>query len=41
VVQEAFEGRSSLNLGKVRVDLKQFSAADKWRTALLKKRIEG
>jgi ABC-type uncharacterized transport system substrate-binding protein len=41
VVQEAFEGRSSLNLGKVRVDLKQFSAADKWRTALLNARTDG
>jgi len=41
VVHEAFGGRSQLDLGKVRVELKQFSLVDKWREALLNAKAEG
>lgn len=41
VVQEAFQGKSHLDLGKVRVELKQFSEVEKWREALLNARDDG
>lgn len=41
VVHEAFEGKSRLNLGKVQVELKQFSLLDNWREALLNAKAEG
>lgn len=41
VVHEAFRGNSHLSLGKVRVELKQFSEAEKWRAALLNAKSDG
>ncbi len=41
VVQEAFEGQSHLNLGKVRVELKQFDLLDEWQNALLNAGSDG
>lgn len=41
VVNEAFQGQPRLELGKVRVDLKQFSDVEKWREALLNAKKDG
>ena len=41
VVHEAFQGRSTFTLGKVQVELKQFSALKDWQDALLKSEAEG
>ena len=41
VVNEAFQGKSGLDLGKVRVELKQFSQAEDWKNALLSAKAEG
>ena len=41
IVHEAFHGKSTLTLGKVEVELKQFSAIKDWQNALLHSRAEG
>jgi ABC-type uncharacterized transport system substrate-binding protein len=41
VVQEEFQGRSHLELGNVRVELKQFSKVQEWKNALLNARSDG
>lgn len=41
VVNEAFQGKSEFELGNVKVELKQFSEAEKWKNALLNARKDG
>jgi ABC-type uncharacterized transport system substrate-binding protein len=41
VLHEAFKGETSFNLGKVRVELKQFDLLENWQSALLNAKFEG
>lgn len=41
VVHEEFQGKSHLELGSVRVELKQFSQVEEWKNALLNARSDG
>jgi ABC-type uncharacterized transport system substrate-binding protein len=41
IVHEAFDGMSDIVLGKVRVELKQFSTAESWKKALLNAKNDG
>ena len=41
VVNEAFQGKSDFQLGSVRVELKQFSEAEQWKSALLNAKADG
>ena len=41
VLHEAFKGEKSFNLGKVRVELKQFELLEDWQNALLNAKSEG
>lgn len=41
VLHEAFKGETQFNLGKVRVEIKQFQLLEEWQNALLSSRAEG
>ncbi len=41
VLHEAFKGQTRFNLGKVRVEIKQFDLLEEWQNALLSSRTDG